>query len=197
MLKQIYKAQMQFFSRQAAQWHFPNADRLLLEELLIEMNLKPADTVLDVGCGNGQISAWLLAKRPLLKVIAIDACRAMLLAKPQHTAVAFIQAYAEQLPLKAQLCDLVLNYCVFPHLKFKAQAIKEYRRVLKPNGRVIIIHPGGRHKVNQKHQEIGYPVAQDLIPAPTKIMALFAGSNFSVGKIIDNDRLFWLEFRRD
>jgi len=196
VLKQSYNAHMEFFSRQAANWHFPAADRWLLEELLEELNLKPADTVLDVGCGNGQVSTWLLAKRPDLKVLAVDACRAMLLANCQRLAVAFIQAYAEQLPLKAQVCDVVLNYCVFPHLKFKAQAISEYQRILKPNGRVVIIHPGGRHRVNQKHQEIGFPVAQDLIPAPPAIIALFKAANFRLNRSVDDERLFLLEFQR-
>lgn len=198
MLKAAYQVQQQFFRQRAEHWHFPDGDRELLSRLLPLMPVKRGAVILDVGCGTGQIGSWLCTQLPHVKVIGIDMCLAMLQAGRRIGPTqfpGFVQAFAEQLPLRSASCDLILNYCVFPHLKARNLAVNEYKRVLKPGGSVLVIHPGGRRQTHQKHQEIGFPVAQDRLPPNVEILTLFENAGFRGIKLIDTEEVFYLELQ--
>jgi ubiquinone/menaquinone biosynthesis C-methylase UbiE len=96
-------------------------------------------TVLDVGCGTGLMSAKLA--RMDRRVVAVDLSAAMIARARRRygRAVDFIEADAEDLPFDDDAFDAVINLISFHHYPDPWRAVAEFRRVLRPNGRLVLI----------------------------------------------------------
>jgi SAM-dependent methyltransferase len=107
--------------------------------------IRPGETVLDLGCGAGLDS--LLAARqvgPSGRVIGIDMTSEMI-AKAQKNAAAlglanvqFRIEMLEELPLPDASVDVALSNGVFNLCPDKPRALKETARVLRPGGRLLM-----------------------------------------------------------
>jgi ubiquinone/menaquinone biosynthesis C-methylase UbiE len=96
-------------------------------------------TVLDVGCGTGLMSAKLSSASRL--VVAVD-LSALMIARAWRQyghAVEFIQADAEDLPFDDDAFDALINLISFHHYPDPRRAVAEFRRVLRPDGRLVLI----------------------------------------------------------
>ncbi|MDG4596042.1 MAG: methyltransferase domain-containing protein [Candidatus Contendobacter sp.] len=119
----------------AAFLHREVGQRLL--ERLDLIKLQP-ETILDVGCGVGSITAALMKKYRGARVIGLERAAAMVaLARRRapwlrtlHGAV----AEPEALPLSAASCDLIFSNLALPWTLDLDRVFAEFRRVLKPGG---------------------------------------------------------------
>ena len=109
----------------------------IVQELV---GLKETDRVLDVGCGPGVLTAQLQAVAG--EVVGVDFSANMIgEASRQFPASSFKVANAEDLPFDDASFDVaVVNYCAH-HLARPEQAFSEIRRVMKPGGKLAVIHP--------------------------------------------------------
>ncbi len=107
--------------------------------------LKPGETVLDLGCGAGFDS--LIAARQVGasgRVISIDMTPAMLdkarvgASEAGLSNVEFREAYAESLPVQDKSVDVVISNGVINLCPDKMAVFGEINRVLKPGGRIQI-----------------------------------------------------------
>jgi ubiquinone/menaquinone biosynthesis C-methylase UbiE len=109
---------------------------------IVEALVSPtrSDYVLDVGCGPGVLTAQLQCVAG--EVVGIDFSANMIEeARRQHATLRFAVANAEDLPFDDASFDVaVVNYCAH-HLARPVKAFSEIRRVLKPGGRLAVIHP--------------------------------------------------------
>lgn len=107
--------------------------------------LKPGETVLDLGCGGG-IDVLLSAKRvgPAGKAYGLDMTDEMLaLAREnQRTAgvqnVEFLKGDIEHIPLPDSSVDVIISNCVINLSVDKDRVLHEAFRVLKPGGRFAV-----------------------------------------------------------
>jgi SAM-dependent methyltransferase len=98
--------------------------------------------VLDIGCGEGQVSR--LAERGGSRTVGIDPTWAQLkVAKERGGGPAFAQAEAGHLPFRDGSFDAVLACLVFEHIDDMDGAIAELARVLAAGGRFVFFlnHP--------------------------------------------------------
>ena len=101
--------------------------------------------VLDLGCGTGRHTAWLVAAGA--GVTAVDFSDGMLAQarrKVEGTNVGFLaHDLHEPLPLPSETFDLVISGLVLEHLHDLAGFFGESRRVLRSAGRAVVstIHP--------------------------------------------------------
>ena len=109
------------------------------------LDLKPGETVLDLGSGGG-IDVLLSAKRvgPTGKVYGLDMTDEMLsLARENQrkagaTNVEFLKGEIEAIPLPDASVDVIISNCVINLSADKDRVLHEAFRVLKPGGRFAV-----------------------------------------------------------
>ena len=105
--------------------------------------ISPSETVLDVACGTGELEKLLLLDNPQQRITGVDISEEMLKTAKQKLAaysqVFWQTASATELPLCNSCFDLVICANSFHYFEDPQGSLKEIQRVLKPNGRVIIL----------------------------------------------------------
>jgi ubiquinone/menaquinone biosynthesis C-methylase UbiE len=95
--------------------------------------------VLDVGCGTGLMSAKLAASGRRVCGVDISAGMVERARRRGGQTVEFIQGDAERLPAEIGAFDAVINLISFHHYPNPSRAVAEFRRVLRPGGRLILV----------------------------------------------------------
>ncbi|HPU35326.1 MAG TPA: class I SAM-dependent methyltransferase [Bacillota bacterium] len=101
-------------------------------------SFSPQDRILDVGCGTGATVEHLINNYKL-RATGVDPSPLLLeCGKQKNPGLPLIQAVGEELPFADGEFDGVFAECSFSLLKNARQALGEFYRVLKPNGRLVI-----------------------------------------------------------
>jgi ubiquinone/menaquinone biosynthesis C-methylase UbiE len=121
--------------------HARRLRRLTVDNALI----KPGDSVLDVGCGTGEVSLLAKTRAKAGKVYGIDPAPEMIAVARKKAArkkldLDFRVDVIESLPLPDSSIDVVTSSLMMHHLPedLKVRGLAEIYRVLKPGGRLLI-----------------------------------------------------------
>jgi SAM-dependent methyltransferase len=111
------------------------------EARLIRWCLSPAaGNVLEIGCGNGRLTADLA--QVAHKLVAVDPSVEEL--RPAYRRgeipAKFLAAFGEALPFTANIFDTVV-FTLSLHHQEPQKALSETRRVIKKNGQILILEP--------------------------------------------------------
>jgi ubiquinone/menaquinone biosynthesis C-methylase UbiE len=123
------------------------SDRVFREQLIVFAHLAAGESVLDIGCGTGTLAIVAKGKVGATgQVFGIDASPAMIARGISKAAkagidVTFKTAVAEALPFPEAQFDVVVSTLMLHHLprKVRQECAREIRRVLKPQGRVLVV----------------------------------------------------------
>ena len=109
---------------------------------LVEHHLRGAQRVLDVGCGEGQVTRRI-ARRGVQAVGLDPAPSQIRVAQQRGGSARFVRARAEQLPCPSEAFDAVVLCLALEHVDPFEPAIHEIARVLAPGGRFLLFlaHP--------------------------------------------------------
>jgi len=119
------------------------AERAAWDRILdLVLPRRSALDALDAGCGTGFLSFELAARGH--RVTGVDFAPAMIAearrkAAERGLSVRFEEGDAEQLPFPPASLDLVISRHVLWTLPHPATAIDEWKRVLRPGGRLVIV----------------------------------------------------------
>lgn len=116
------------------------------EDFIHSLNLQAASAVLDVGCGDGKITAAMAQAIPQGEVIGIDISSSMI----EYAKEAFTHApnlkFLVQDAAKVdfyQKFDLITSFTVMQWVLEQKQALKGFEKALKPGGKLCIQMPTG------------------------------------------------------
>jgi trans-aconitate 2-methyltransferase len=130
------------------EWDAPAYDRLNApmnergNDAVARLELHGDETVLDAGCGTGQVTATLLERLPRGRAIALDGSRQMLEAARERFAddarVSYVYAdLAEPLPL-AEPVDAIVSTSTFHWVLDHDALFRHLAAVLKPGGQLVV-----------------------------------------------------------
>ena len=123
------------------------SDAALLDDLLEALPSEP--TVLDAGCGDG---ARTLANLPAGSVGLDVSRRGLELARETVPDARLVQGEMTALPFADGVVDAVTAYHAVSHVSRESQpeGYREFVRVLRPGGRLLMTLPGGRFETVRK-----------------------------------------------
>jgi ubiquinone/menaquinone biosynthesis C-methylase UbiE len=99
----------------------------------------PPARVLDIGCGTGLLAARVREEFPAAKVVGCDFSRGMLAQAAERGRVqALVQGSALTLPFEAGAFEAVVSTEAFHWFPDQDAALREFFRVLAPNGRLLV-----------------------------------------------------------
>ncbi len=134
----LEKNPLSFFSGRAEDYekYRPRHPNLAIDPILIGLEPPTELVAADIGAGTG-IGSRLLAERGI-RVLAVEPNADMRAAATPHELVEFLVGTAEQIPLQSASVDLVTSFQAFHWFDFVG-SLKEFRRILKPDGRLALI----------------------------------------------------------
>jgi ubiquinone/menaquinone biosynthesis C-methylase UbiE len=115
------------------------------DKLVGQAELADAQSVLEIGCGTGNLTIRAKRQNPDVNVVGSDPDpRALARAERKASGlngIRFDRAYAQQLPYPDEAFDRVLSSMMWHHLdpQTKASAATEVLRVLRPGGTLQIV----------------------------------------------------------
>ena len=129
-------------------WGFLHSGAAYRHRALKDHGLRPADRLLDVACGTGLVA---VAAAKILgtadHITCLDASAGMLAVARSKLAAHFVLGRAEQIPLAENSFDFLTMGYALRHVTSLPETFREFRRVLKPGGKVLILEvtkPEGR-----------------------------------------------------
>lgn len=186
-----------FFNQISNEWeteHSSKEEQERLKGFVYHFNLRTSETVLDVGCGSGRLIPFIkniIGEKGIL--IELDFSEEMLKIgkkKYLHHNLFFVQSDAQDPALKSNLFTTIICMALFPHLDNKPRTMKQFYRILKPGGKLIIAHQMSREELNQFHRKVKGPVTKDLLPGEGEMRHLFASAGFHNLTITDKPSFY-------
>jgi len=143
VLAERRSASQEFFSTAAGQWDRLRGDLFGDRADLVGLLglLDETWSVADLGCGTGQVSEMLAPF--VAQVVAVDESQAMLSAARKrlhdHANVSVREGDLGALPIDDESMDAALIFLVLHYTADPAEVLSEVYRVLKPDGRVLVV----------------------------------------------------------
>jgi ubiquinone/menaquinone biosynthesis C-methylase UbiE len=140
-----YKTDANLAARQSI-YRFQEPRINLHEHVLALAGPDGDETVLEIGCGNGAYLATLARLGHAGPVVGFDLSPGMLeAARPIAGSARLGIADAENLPVATTSVDVALAMHMLYHVPDRALAIRELRRVTKPDGVVLVVTNSDNH----------------------------------------------------
>ncbi len=190
------KAHRTFFNELAAHWQSKTSQESLLD-IIAHLGVLADDTVLDIGAGTGCLSHALtrVVQEPG-RIVAVDVSDNML-RQARHNlhsrSVLFLCSDACHLAFPQTVFDKIICYSSFPHFMRPLCVLREFYRILKPGGNVLIVHNCCSRKLNHYHAKLNHVVMFDKLPKSEMLEEMFRVSGFVDVKRVERPDLYWVE----
>jgi ubiquinone/menaquinone biosynthesis C-methylase UbiE len=111
-----------------------------VQETMHRLDLNSHERILDLGCGTGTLIQRLLHLAPEIEIFGLDPSAEMLNIARQKLpkSVELRLGSADSIPFPNESFDLIISTNAFHYFRNPSQAIQEAKRVLKPNGHLVI-----------------------------------------------------------
>lgn len=93
--------------------------------------------ILDIGGGTGTLASSIINLGGVVTIVDPEV-KMTDVAKLKNTSVNIVNSFADNIPLESSSIDLIVIRDAFHHIIEKEKALNECKRLLKPNGRLLI-----------------------------------------------------------
>lgn len=186
-----------FFNEKAATWdqqvtHNPQKITTMLKKI----GIQKGESILDVGCGTGILTPYLLKEiEEEGWILSIDLAEEMIKRakmKTTHPQVEYRRGNVLE-DLGNQSFHHIICYSMFPHFEDKRQAIHQMKTHLKPGGTLTIAHGSSRDEINGIHKrQCGEVVAEDRLPSSQVLRAFGEEVGLEKTHLTDTSQSFCL-----
>lgn len=132
-----------------------------LHRYAIAVDLAEGKTVLDVACGEGY-GSFLLSQKAA-RVVGVDLSPAAIehaqMAHPAEN-LEFLLGSCTDLPLEADSVDMVVSFETIEHIEEQERMLEEIRRVLRPDGVLLISTPDREVYTSEQHRDNPFHVRE-------------------------------------
>ena len=163
--------------------HGPEVLDLWMRTIESHVGGRPIRTILDLGCGTGRFSDGL-ANRFRARVVGLDPSEKMLeqaRRKRLQSRVHYERGTAEAIPLTDAAVDMIFMSMSFHHFTDRDRAARECRRVLRPDG-TVVVRTGTREQIDSYPYVPFFPetrpMLEDLLPDRHALCAVFERAGF-------------------
>jgi len=181
----------------APDWDTKMPSRPEFRAYLDKFGITPGECILDIGAGTGRMTRLLMnAVGQDGCVVAQDIALQMLLEIKgllQNQDVVLVCEDAHILAYSDHSFDKVLCFSAFPHFPDQSAALLEMSRVLKPGGRMLILHTVSSDKLNAFHATLQAPVNQDRLPHSSVLAQMMLQANLHPTRVEEKEDLYWVE----
>ena len=195
------KDEIAFFDRISETW---DSDEILstprkVQVILSEIGIERGCRVLDLGTGTGVLIPFLAESvGPEGSVVAVDISSGMLdkaARKYSHLPnLNLVKRDFEEEHLEGRF-DLILLYCVYPHLHQPENTLKRLvRDNLKREGRIIVAFPTDENFINSIHKE--RKAESDMLPSAPRLASLFGEWGLDAGVVSCGPEEYIVEIRK-
>jgi SAM-dependent methyltransferase len=153
------------------------------------LNARPGERILDVGCGDGQLTARMAAAG--VSVVGLDSS-AQMAAAARARGIEVTEGSAEKMPFAAQSFDAVFSNAALHWVRDHDAMMSEVKRVLKPGGR-FVAEMGGHGNVAailvavsaalSRHGFAGRQDSVNYYPTPEAYARRFTAHGFAVERM--------------
>jgi ubiquinone/menaquinone biosynthesis C-methylase UbiE len=191
-----------YFDQLAPRWDRVGPDPALtierLDTLRPRLGLAPGMNVVEIGCGTGQVTGWLLDQVRPGHLVAVDFSEGMLAeARRRGVDARFITHDICAEPLPGGPFDVAFCFHAFPHFRDPRIALRHLAQVLTPGGRLLVLHLSGSEPLNSFHASLEGAVQGDRLPAASEWPGLLGDAGLELCAVTDQADLFLLEAVRD
>jgi len=161
------------------------------------LGLGAGQDLLEVGCGTGKTTGWLVEQVAPGRVTAVDFAAAMIaVAERKGIDAEFRCLDVCRDELGSELYDVVFCFHSFPHFRDQAAALRNFSRAMRRTGRLIVMHLAGREQINAFHDSLGGAVHGDHLPSRDQWNVLLESVGLQLNRWIDREDLFFLDAAR-
>jgi len=138
---------MSEWSAETARWYADRYGEYATNRITVDaLDLSPDAVIVDVGCGTGSALRRVAKRVPRGMLLGVDPTPQMLeIAReraarhPEGRRIEFREGSAEKLPVDSAYADLVFAFDSIDHWQDKSAGLAEIRRVLLPQGRLVVV----------------------------------------------------------
>lgn len=190
----------EYFNQLASVWNEKMPAEASFSDYIQRFDIGPGEHVMDMGTGTGRMVPYIYeAVGDSGYILAQDIAECMLIEGKKLNKlknVNFVCEDAHQMAVKSNCFDKVLCFSAFPHFKDKNRILEEIHRILKPEGRLLILHNRSSEKMNAFHASLSGPVKHDRLPDLTGIKEMLQTAGFAITNLEESEALYWAEAQK-
>lgn len=133
--------------------------KVLAEQHLALIDLNGSERILDIGCGDGKVTAEIAERVPEGSVLGVDPSQRMIdfarghYIDKRHANLRFEVGDARTLPYRSEF-DLIVSFNALHWVREQDQVLQSINAALKPGGRAVLeFVPGGDRKAIEEFLE--------------------------------------------
>ncbi|MCX8094062.1 MAG: methyltransferase domain-containing protein [Candidatus Goldbacteria bacterium] len=171
-------------------WVDNKTEEKRIEKIVSYFGLKKGMTIMEPGCGKGDFTPFILkkiGKEGFIYLVDISDEMLKYARKKvgKYKNIKFINSCASEIPIKEKSIDAVIAFNSFPHFYPKQRFVKEFYRVLKEKGFLIIAHDIPKKEINNIHKKAKFNMNKNSLPSRKEMFKILKKQGFVVEKYIN------------